>query len=223
MTPPEVSGRKAACVCAFVLGAFALVIINWRAAIGIRSSSSNVDLIVFSLAVTILPLVLLWSARRLTKVYSVIVSGVALCMLVFSTLVWLWSSQGLGRMARGFEVQPLLLSIPFERARIAAYEVETAPAGAYVALRLQHRIIPGLFVSREFAVIDTPVIDKLTLSSHAQLCVTFPSLEGEASSRVKELEAVLPVEPLFRGLAAPTLVEPDDASVAGSVADCKGV
>jgi hypothetical protein len=190
-------------VCALTLGAFLLVIINWRSAIAIRSSSSSVDIVVFSLGVTVLPLVLLWSAERLAKVYSVILSVVALCMPGFSVVVWLWNFHSLGRIARGIEVQPLLASVPFGNERIAAYEVETAPAGAYVALRLQYRIALGLLVSREFAVINTPVIDKLTLSPHSELCVMFPSLEGGASSRPNKLEAVLPIEPLFKRLAPP--------------------
>ena len=207
-------------MCALTLGAFLLVIINWRSAIAIRSSSSSVDLVVFSLGVTVLPLVLLWSAGRLAKVYSVILSVVALCMLGFSAVVWLWNFHSLGRIARGVEIQPLLTSVPFGNERIAAYEVETAPAGAYVALRLQYRIAPGLLVSQEFAVINTPVIDKLTLSPHSELCVMFPSLESGASSRPNELKAVLPIEPLFKGLAPLTVVEPMNALVAGSAADC---
>ena len=207
-------------VCVLILCAFLLVIINWRSAIAIRTSSSNVDLVVFSLGVTLLPLVLLWYAARLAKIYSAILFAVALCMLGFSAAVWFWNFHSLGRIARGIEVQPLLVSIPFGNERITAYEVETSPAGAYVALRLQYRIVPGLLVSREFAVINSPVIDKLILLPHAELCITFPSLEHDARARLNELRAVLPIEPLFQRLAAPAVVEPINASVVESAADC---
>ena len=220
MKAPESSGRRAGLICALTSGAFLLVIMNWRSPIGMRSSSGNVDLLVFSLAVTVLPLLLFWSARRLEGISSAVFSAVALCMLVFSALVWVWNFHSLGFIVRGMEVQPLLASVPFGNGRVAAYEVETAPAGAYVALRLQYRVIPGLVVSREFAVIDTPNIDKLILVPPAGLCVTFPSLQVDASSNPNELSAVLPIEPLFQHLNATTVIEPMADSAVKSGADC---
>lgn len=209
----ESSNRSgAALTCVLILGVFLLVIVNWRSAIAVRFSSGNLDLVVFSLGITVLPLVLLWSAARLPDIYSAIFSVVALCMLGFSAAVWFWNFHTLGRIARGLEVQPLLASVPFGNERIAAYEVETSPAGAYIALRLQFRLIPGLLISREFAVINSPVIDRLTVSRHAELCVTFPSVESGANSKPNELRTVLPIEPLFHRLTAPIVIEPIEAS-----------
>lgn len=217
----EVSGTRAALACVLILVAFLLAILNWRSGIAIRTFSSNVDLIVFLLGVTVLPLVLLWYATRLPHIWSAILSTVALCMLAFSAVGWLWSFHSIGRMASRIEVQPLLASVSFGKERIAAYEVETGPAGAYVALRHQYRIAPGLFVSREFAVINAPVIDKLTILPDLKLCVTFPSVEDGTSSRPSEFRVTLPIEPLFQRLAAPTLIDSTNASVARSAADCE--
>lgn len=220
MKTDKLSGRRCALVCMLMMGAFLLLILNWRSELGIRFSSSNVDLVAFLLGITILPLILLWLAPRLANIYSAMLSAVAMCMLIFSAAAWFWNFHNLGRAARGIEVQPLRTSVPFGNERIAAYEVETAPAGAYIALRRQYRIIPGLLVSREFAVIDTPVIDKLTLLPHGELCIAFPSVEQGATSGAQELEAVLPIQSLFKLSAVTTRVEPMNASVAKSTEVC---
>jgi hypothetical protein len=220
MTTHELSIRRCAFVCVLVVIAFLLLIVNWRSPLAIRFSSGNVDLVAFLLGVTVLPLILLRFAPRLGSIYAALLSVVASCMLIFSAAAWIWDFHDLGRVARGLEIQPLRISVPLGKERISVYEVETSPAGAYMALRRQHNIIPGLLVSREFAVIDAPVIDKLTLAPHGELCVTFPSAEADATSAAQELKAVLPIQPLFKLSATIILVEPMNASVVGSADAC---
>ena len=54
--------------CAAALAAFGLLIANWRSPVGVRSSSSNFDLLAFSAATVLIPICLLWAARSLSPI-----------------------------------------------------------------------------------------------------------------------------------------------------------
>jgi hypothetical protein len=205
------SDRRGVTSCAILFGAFVIFIANWRSAIGLRSFSPNVDLLTFSFAVTVIPLALFWRGGRLPNLWRHLTRAVALCALLFAVLVWLWNFRAVGRMTHGSDVEPLLTSVPFGNGRIAAYEVETAPAGAYVSLRLQYTIVPGVFLSREFAVVNAPTFDELTLLSPTQLCITFPSLQADLTGRHDERQVVVLIAPLFKWHATST-IEPETPS-----------
>jgi hypothetical protein len=205
------SDRHGVAICTILLGTFVLCIANWRSAIGLRSFSPNVDLLTFAFAVTAIPLALFWRADRLPGLWRHSTRTVALCALVFAALVWLWNFQALGRMTHGLEVEPLRTSVPFGNGRIAAYEVETAPAGAYISLRLQYGVVPGVFLSREFAVVNAPTFDELTLLSATQLCITLPALQADLTGRHDERQVLVPIEPLFKWRTTGT-IEPGTPS-----------
>jgi len=133
-------------------------------------------------------------------------------VLAFGVLVWLWNYQMLLLAARGVEISPLLVSVPFGAGRIAAYEIETAPAGAYISLRRQYRILPGVFLSREFSIVNSPVLDELTIFSPTQLCVAYPSLRTDIAGRTHEVRILIPIEPMLNGHTA-SLSEEDSTTV----------
>jgi|KBSSwiStaDraftv2_1062776.scaffolds.fasta_scaffold06404_10 hypothetical protein len=192
--PVKRSDKHVTRACAVLLCAFLLVVLNWQSSLGVQSCSTNVDLVAFGLAVLALPIALFYRAKQLPRMARRSLQALALCMLAFGGLVWLWNFHNFRDMARGFEFEPVVTTIPFEGGRIAAYQIETAPAGAYVSLRRQYRFLPGLYLSREFAVVDSPTLTKLALVSPRQLCVAFPSLRTDLIGRQYLLQVLVPVK-----------------------------
>jgi hypothetical protein len=97
-----------------------------------------------------------------------------MCGFMFGLTVLLWNSGPIGSIVRGRGDVRLVATVPFGDGRIDAYQIDTYAFGPYFSLRLRYAILPGVLLSREFAVIDWP-IDRLAVLSPQRLCVSFVS------------------------------------------------
>jgi hypothetical protein len=188
------SRRRAGWTCALAGIGFLLVILNWRLPIAIRASSDEVNSLLFSVAIVVLPLVVVFSALKLSDFPGAILAGVAVCLLSLAAMVWSsFTLDRIGYLMRGQESTPLITSVRFGFGRVAAYRVWEGP---YVELRIQYPLMPGLYMSRVFATIDSQSVNGLFVLPSGELCVTFPS-EPSLGPGVNQFRAVLPVYPLF--------------------------
>jgi hypothetical protein len=205
VAPPVVDGqsrlvstRQALLRCVAILGAFGLVIWNWRSPIGLRCSSSNLGVLVSCAVLGVAPIVLARSARVLTPILRWLLWIAALPLMLLALLVWLWNVPDLvGKMSRAWEVEPLLQQIPVGSGRIAAYRVETAYSGYMVRLRLEHLVFPGLRVARDIAYVNASQLDSLVLQSPKTLCLSFPAVRPDVAGRGREMQVTFELEPLF--------------------------
>ena len=185
--------------CGCILMVFALLICDWRSPLGLRTSSSNVDLLVFTEATVAIPLWLLWAARSLPPLLRGAMGICAVILILFAALVVLWNGSNIAWMVgRGGQITPLIATAPRGSGRIAAYQVESSPAGAYVRVRLEQPLVPGLLVFRDVAYVEAPYIDGLTLLSPTTLCVLFSKAESDLSGRLRQSDVLLEFGPLIR-------------------------
>ena len=108
----------------------------------------------------------------------------------------------------------MIHSVEYGSGRIAAYQVETSPAGAFVALRLQYQLVPGLLVSREFATIDTVYVDTITLEPDGHICVAFPLAQSDLVPKRRQVGLLVPIGPLTT-LRASLYVDPNESHLPG--------
>ena len=205
VAPPIVDGQskpksttQAFLRCVAILGAFGLVIWNWRSPIGLRCSSSNLGLLVSCAVLGLAPVALARAARVLTPILRWLLWITTLPLALLAVLVWLWNVPTLvSKMRRGWEVEPLLIDIPLDSGRVAAYQVETAYSGVIVLLRLEHSVLPGLRIARDIAFVNAPQLDSLVLQSPNTLCLSFPAVRPDVAGRGREMQVTFELEPLF--------------------------
>jgi len=201
------SNIRALVGCACILMAFALLICNWRSSVGLRASSGNADLLVFIAAAVAIPLGLLWAARTLPPLLRGMMAVCAVILMTFAALVVFWNSSLIALMvSRGVEVTPRIATARRGSGRIAAYQVETSPAGAYVRVRLEQPLVPGLLLFRDIATVDDPDIEGITLPSPTTLCVLFSEGEPDRSGRRRQPDVLLEFGPLI-SWTTPALLE----------------
>jgi hypothetical protein len=192
--------------CGCVLMVFALLICNWWSPLGLRTSSSNVDLLVFTAATVAIPLWLLWAARSLPPLLRGAMGICAVILMAFAALVMLWNGSNIAWMVRrGGQITPLIATAPRGSGRIAAYQVETSPAGAYVRVRLEQPLVPGLLLFRDVAYVEAPYIDGLTLLSPTSVCVSFSEAESALAEPHRRVDALLQFGPLNHWTTPPQL------------------
>ncbi len=63
-------------------------------------------------------------------------------------------------------------------------------------MRLQYPILPGLYLSREIAAIDSWGIDRLVVRRGSELCVTY-STDPDSVPGTTEYRAIFPIYPFF--------------------------
>lgn len=210
LSKSQQSYRLSLTICVTLLAAFWLTIANWRSSLALRTYWSNADLLIFLLLVTLFPIVLLRQAKRLPTRTRTVFSVLAFCGLAFACMAWFFNVGMILGMAKGWAYEPLLVSVPYRSGRIAAYQVETTPAGAYVALRLQYPAFPGVLVSREFAAIDAPYVDALTVAPAGDLCVRITKTQTDLRGQHSEFGGVLvPIGPLLTWTPR-TMIEAED-------------
>lgn len=184
--------------CAAFLAIFVLVIVNWRSPVGLRSSSSNFDLLAFSATTVLIPICLLWASRSLPPIPRWLTLIPAAFLTLFAALVVFWNVPSVIFMIhRGVEMEPLLATVPRGSSRVAAYQVETSPAGAFVRLRLEQAIFPGLHLYRDIAYVDEPYIDALALQSPTTICVSFSAHQPDLAGQDRQLQFLLDLGPLI--------------------------
>jgi len=219
LTRPLEESRLSLTISVILFAALGLMIVNWRSSLALRTAWSNADVLIFLLAVTLLPIALLQQAKRLPTSQRRLFSVFAFCGLAFACMGWIFSAGMVLGMARGWAAQPLLFSTPYGSGRIAAYQVETTPAGAYVALRLQYAVVPGLLVSREFAAIDAPYVEALRVVPPDSLCVKFTKNHADLQSQHGDSAGFqVPIGPLLT-LMPRRMIQPGDPA---DLAHCLG-
>jgi hypothetical protein len=192
--------------CGYILVVFALLICDWRSPLGLRTSSTNVDPLVFTVATVAIPPWLLWAARFLPPLLRGAMAVCAVILMAFAALVVLWNESNIAWMIRrGGEVTPLIATAPRGSGRVAAYQVETFPAGAYVRVRLEQPLVPGLLLFRDVATVDAPYIDGLTVLSPTSVCVSFSEAESALAEPHRRVDALLQFGALIRWTAPPQL------------------
>jgi hypothetical protein len=130
----------------------------------------------------------------------------AVILILFAVLVVLWNGSNIAWMVRrGGQITPLIATAPRGSGRIAAYQVETSPAGAYVRVRLEQPLVPGLLLFRDVATVDAPYIDGLTLLSPTSVCVSFSEGESYWAEPHRRVDALLQFGPLIRWTTPPQL------------------
>jgi hypothetical protein len=205
-SPNRKSSIRALVRCGYGLIVFALLICDWRSPLGLRTSSSNVDLIVFTAATVAIPLWLLWVARSLPPLLRGAMAVCAVILMAFAALVVLWNGSNIAWMVRrGGQITPLIATASRGTGRIAAYQVETFPAGAYVRVRLEQPLVPGLRLFRDIETVDAPDIDGLTLLSPTSLCVSFSEADSSLVEPHRQVDALVQFGPLIRWTAPPQL------------------
>lgn len=200
------SNIRALVRCGCILMVFALLICDWRSPVGLRTSSGNADLLCFTMATVAIPLWLLWVARSLSPLARWTMAVCAAILLLFAALVVFWNSSLIALMvSRGGGVTPVIATVRRGSGRIAAYQVETSPAGAYVRVRLEQPLVPGLILFRDVATVDAPYIDGLTLLSPTSVRVSFSAGESYWAEPNRQVDALLYFGPLIRWTTPPQL------------------
>jgi hypothetical protein len=168
-----------------VLGAFALLIANWRSPISVLSASSNVNEWVFLLGLIATPIALTRTALRLPATVSWLGVLVAAPIALFAALSGLWIAPVLWwKLSHGQEVEPLLSRVQLGWSRVAAYRVETAYSGAMVRLRLEAPLVPGVFIGRDVAYLGTSELETTTMQAPNTVRVAFRSGDRRVSQSI---------------------------------------
>jgi hypothetical protein len=188
--------------CLLFLGLQALLLFNLRSPVGLRTSSDDLDHLLFVAAFGVLSILLFQSARRLRKPEEIVFLVFGTCGILFSAFGLIASQGFIWAMTRGQTFHAVLATATWDSDRVVAIQVETFPAGAYVVVKRQHKIFPGLLVTRLIASIDIPSIDEMVVTPQRKLCVkTDLSHMGPMNDR--RYSFALPVEPLVAWRAAP--------------------
>jgi hypothetical protein len=188
-TAPRTSPNRALTRCIALVGVFGLLIANWLSPVGLRTGSSNFDCLIFFAATAAIPILLSQVARGLNSAARWLFWILALFLVLFAALAGLINVPiTIEMVRRGFEVQPLLTTASRGSERVAAYQVETSPAGGYVRLRLERPILPGLVLARDVAYVDEPYIGELVVLSPSTLCVTFSTDQPDLAGHDQEFE-----------------------------------
>lgn len=172
--------------------AFTVLICNWRSSLGLRTPSSNADAVVFTVATLAIPFGLWRAARSLQPIVRAVLQICAVILIVVAALVVFWNGLTLGFMfRRGVELTPVIATAERDSVRIAAYQVEVFLEGAFVRIRQEQRLFPGVLLVRDIAYVDDPYIDGLEIRSPTSVCVTFSAAEARLADVHRQADALL--------------------------------
>jgi hypothetical protein len=182
-------------ICFLLAAVYLALIGNWQSHVGVRLFSPDADTLAFSLLLIATPLALFLCVSRLQVPLPPVVRHLCILLLMCGfafgiTVLW-WNSGAIGSIMRGRGDVRLIATVPFRDGRIDAYQIKTSYFGPHASLRLQSAILPGVLLSKEFAVINRP-IDRLSVLSPNQLCVTFTSPWSDLNPQRTSLVSIGP-------------------------------